>query len=51
MERKQVSIWKSLYSGDLYKMPKDWMPRFGGWELQAVCFEDEIDKVIKERKL
>jgi len=51
MERKKVAIWRSTYSGELYEMPADWMPRFGGWELQALCYEDEIDKVVKERKL
>ena len=47
----KVAIWKSLYSGELYKMPKDWMPRFGGWELQAICDESDIDRIIEERKL
>lgn len=28
-----MNIWKSLYSGETYEMPKDWMPKFGGWIL------------------
>lgn len=30
---EKVNIWKSVYSGEIYKMPVDWMPQFGGWEL------------------
>ena len=53
MERKQVSIWCNLYSGKLYKKSKDWIPEldeFDSLKLLAICFEDEIDKVVEERK-
>lgn len=26
------TYWKSVYTGAIYKMPGDWMPKFGGWE-------------------
>lgn len=28
-----VNVWKSVYTGCLYEMPTEWLPRFGGWEL------------------
>lgn len=28
-----MNIWKSLYSGEIYEMPKDWLPKFDGWVL------------------
>ena len=30
---KKVNLWKSIYSGQVYEMPLDWMPQFDGWEL------------------
>lgn len=30
---KKVNLWKSIYSEQVYEMPLDWMPKFGGWEL------------------
>lgn len=31
----KVNIWKSIYTGCLYEMPIDWLPKFGGWQLVA----------------
>ena len=28
-----MNIWKSVYTGETYEMPVDWLPTFGGWEL------------------
>lgn len=28
-----MNVWKSIYTGQEYEMPMDWMPKFGGWEL------------------
>lgn len=28
-----VNVWKSVYTGCLYEMPTEWLPKFGGWEL------------------
>lgn len=30
---KKYNLWKSIPSGQVYKMDLDWVPRFGGWEL------------------
>lgn len=30
---KKYNLWKSTYTNEVYKMPIDWMPQFGGWEL------------------
>ena len=30
---KKFNLWKSVYSGQVYEMPLDWLPQFGGWEL------------------
>ena len=29
----KVNLWKSVYTNNVYEMPLDWMPQFGGWEL------------------
>lgn len=29
---KVYNVWKSTLTGEFYKMPLDWAPRFGGWE-------------------
>ena len=26
------SYWRSVYTGQIYEMPLDWIPSFGGWE-------------------
>ena len=31
--KKLVNIWKSTYSGEIYEMDVDWLPKFGGWDL------------------
>lgn len=28
-----MNLWKSEYTGKIYEMPKDWLPKFGGWIL------------------
>ena len=28
-----MNIWRSVYTGETYEMPIDWLPAFGGWEL------------------
>lgn len=30
---KKFNLWKSEYTGEIYEMPKDWLPKFGGWVL------------------
>lgn len=29
----KVNLWKSVYTGQIYEAPADWLPKFGGWEL------------------
>ena len=29
----KINLWKSIYSDEIYEMPIDWLPKFGGWEL------------------
>lgn len=33
IKKMKVNLWKSVYTGKVYKMPVDWVPQFGGWEL------------------
>ena len=28
-----MNLWKSTITNTIYKMPIDWVPQFGGWEL------------------
>ena len=28
-----MNIWRSVYTGETYEMPVDWLPAFSGWEL------------------
>ena len=37
---KKVNIWRSEYTGEIYKMPIDWLPKFGGWQLIGTEEED-----------
>jgi hypothetical protein len=37
---KKFNLWRSIPSGQVYKMEADWMPRFGGWELIGSVWED-----------
>ncbi len=30
---KKYNLWKSIYTDEIYEMPVDWLPKFGGWEL------------------
>ena len=38
--KMKVNLWRSVYTGVVYEMPIDWLPKFGGWEL--------IGTIIKE---
>lgn len=29
----KVNLWKSTLTNQVYEMPIDWLPKFGGWEL------------------
>lgn len=31
----KVNVWRSIYSGNTYEMPIDWLPSYSGWELIA----------------
>ncbi len=31
--KKLYNLWKSTYTNEIYEMPTDWLPQFGGWEL------------------
>ena len=30
---KKYNLWKSIYTGQIYEAPIEWMPQYGGWEL------------------
>lgn len=36
-----MNVWKSIYTGQEYEMPMDWMPKFGGWELIGTVEKQE----------
>ena len=38
---KKVNIWRSTYSGQVYEMPVDWLPDYGGWELVATELRED----------
>ena len=40
------NLWKSVYTGNVYEMPTDWMPKFAGWELVGTV-EKKLEKVEK----
>lgn len=29
----KYNLWKSIYTGCIYEIPADVLPKFGGWEL------------------
>lgn len=29
----KMNLWKSEYTGEIYEMPTDWIPQYGGWTL------------------
>lgn len=31
--KKMYNLWRSTYTNEIYEMPTDWLPKFGGWEL------------------
>lgn len=35
----KFNLWRSEYTGETYKMPIDWLPQFGGWQLVATIME------------
>jgi hypothetical protein len=35
----KFNLWRSEYTGATYKMPIDWLPQFGGWQLVATITE------------
>ena len=37
----KMNVWKSIYTGEVYEMPMDWMPKFGGWELIGTVEKQE----------
>lgn len=45
--KKNYSYWKSIYTGEIYPMAKDWMPAFGGWEQVS---ESAYEQYLKENK-
>ena len=40
------NLWKSVYTGNVYEMPTDWMPKHAGWELVGTV-EKKLEKVEK----
>lgn len=44
------NLWKSIYTNQIYEMPVDWLPQFGGWELvgtiEKQCFFLTIQLVV-----
>ena len=30
---KKYNVWRSIYTGFIYEMPTDWLPKFDGYEL------------------
>ena len=43
----KYNVWKSVYTGETYEMPIDWLPQFGGWELIGTI---EKQSSIKKKK-
>lgn len=37
----KMNVWKSIYTGEVYEMPMDWMPQFEGWELIGTVEKQE----------
>ena len=31
--KKLFNLWKSTYTGKIYALPAEHLPKFGGWEL------------------
>lgn len=44
----KYNLWKSVYSGEIYEMPIDWLPKFGGWELIGTIEKQSLSKKIKK---
>jgi len=38
----KVNLWRSTYSDQVYEMPTNWLPKFGGWDLVATV--EKTDK-------
>ena len=39
-----MNIWKSDYSDEIYEMPIDWFPKFGGWTLLGTVEKESEEK-------
>jgi len=37
----KYNLWKSEYTGQIYKMPVDWQPQFGGWVVVGTVESDK----------
>ena len=37
----KMNVWRSTYTGEVYEMPMDWMPKFEGWELIGTVEKQE----------
>ena len=35
-----TNFWRSTLTGEVYAMPADWLPQFGGWELVTPTEEE-----------
>lgn len=52
---KKFNLWKSEYTGEIYEMPTDWVPKFGGWvligtiEKQSFSFARPGEQVFAEQ--
>ena len=42
------NLWKSMYTGEVYEMPTDWMPKFDGWELIGTV-EKKVEKTLDKQ--
>ena len=38
---KKVNLWKSEYTGQVYELPVDVLPQFGGWQLIATIEKED----------
>lgn len=42
------NLWQSVYTGIVYEMDTDWLPKFGGWELKGTI-EKETDPDMENK--
>ena len=44
------SYWRSIYTGQVYEMDADFMPRYGGWEpVHESTYIEWLEKMGMER--